>query len=500
MATNVTAKTPLLTPLEERMRNAAAKLQPDEEGRGKLTRKLGEIMLDMERMNNEMKGLRTEVRRDIRAREKYFREEEKLLKKDSKNTGILASRLVNLGNIVAGLALANGIRLLGEGDISGGLSDIGVGAGIGLVNNADTLLPLVTTGVVNWMMARKLIPRRGVPTGNVAGNAKNLKWLRNPKLIATAAAIIAIPTIMSMIGGGPANASPNENIVMNKGDVEQFDVQVDKFSRILDKGLKGRQETSSGYAKPKKPMFTWPWQKDNDEVEVKGEVTDDFENDPEAQALLSLILEKESNGNYNTFFGGDDSFNITGSTLKQIYDEQTRRMKSGEATFEVDGENVTSTAVGAYQFMNPLHDVEKMYKAQNREFDPSKIVFDEKLQNELAIWLIHKKRGVNPMDILSRRDFDKLGKEWHGIQGDDSYKRYLELVKSFNADKSGQIKVNNVDLTVPGNNTRQVVQGSESGSATVDHTVSTTFGGTDGISIDRLANLLAYNTPAMFTQ
>merc|ERR1711981_419522 len=85
-------------------------------------------------MNNEMKGLRTEVRRDIRAREKYFREEEKLLKKDSKNTGILASRLVNLGNIVAGLALANGIRLLGEGDISGGLSDIGVGTGIGLVN------------------------------------------------------------------------------------------------------------------------------------------------------------------------------------------------------------------------------------------------------------------------------------------------------------------------------------------------------------------------------
>ena len=62
MATNVTAKTPLLTPLEERMRNAAAKLQPDEEGWGKLTRKLGEIMLDMERMNNEMKGLRTEVR------------------------------------------------------------------------------------------------------------------------------------------------------------------------------------------------------------------------------------------------------------------------------------------------------------------------------------------------------------------------------------------------------------------------------------------------------
>ena len=200
MATNVTAKTPLLTPLEERMRNAAAKLQPDEEGRGKLTRRLGEIMLDMERMNNEMKGLRTEVRRDIRAREKYFREEEKLLKKDSKNTGILASRLVNLGNIVAGLAVANGIRLLGEGDISGGLSDIGVGAGIGLVNNADTLLPLVTTGVVNWMMARKLIPRGGVPTGNVAGNAKNLRWLRNPKLIATAASILAIPTIMSMIG------------------------------------------------------------------------------------------------------------------------------------------------------------------------------------------------------------------------------------------------------------------------------------------------------------
>jgi hypothetical protein len=287
---------------------------------------------------------------------------------------------------------------------------------------------------------------------------------------------------------------------MNKGDVEQFDVQVDKFSRILDKGLKGRQETSSGYAKPKKPMFTWPWQKDNDEVEVKGEVTDDFENDPEAQALLSLILEKESNGNYNTFFGGDDSFNITGSTLKQIYDEQTRRMKSGEATFEVDGENVTSTAVGAYQFMNPLHDVEKMYKAQNREFDPSKIIFDAKLQNELAIWQIDKKRGVNPMDILSRRDFDKLGKEWHGIQGDDSYKRYLELVKSFNANQSGQIKVNNVDLTLPGNNSRQVMTGDESGSATVEHTVSTTFGGTDGISIDRLANLLAYNTPAMFTQ
>jgi len=95
-------------------------------------------------------------------------------------------------------------------------------------------------------------------------------------------------------------------------------------------------------------------------------------------------------------------------TIQQVHDEQTRRMAAGETTYN----GRSSAAVGAGQFLTPLEQVRAMYEAQGRAFDPNKVLFDEKLQNELILDLAKRKRGVDVSKRLTEGDFQILGDEW----------------------------------------------------------------------------------------
>ena len=48
-------------------------------------RTLGRIINQLESMNLTMRGIREQIREDVRAKRRYYREEAKLLKKDSDN-------------------------------------------------------------------------------------------------------------------------------------------------------------------------------------------------------------------------------------------------------------------------------------------------------------------------------------------------------------------------------------------------------------------------------
>ena len=135
----------------------------------------------------------------------------------------------------------------------------------------------------------------------------------------------------------------------------------------------------------------------------------------EEQAFVQLTRELEGTEGdkaYSRWFGGRDEMDMTNMTLQEVYDEQTKRMKSGETTYKVNGEDISSAAVGVGQFMDPLTQVKEMYEAQGREFDPTKIKFDQNLQNELLMDLAKRKRGIDPSKELTKEDFDVLQKEW----------------------------------------------------------------------------------------
>jgi len=135
---------------------------------------------------------------------------------------------------------------------------------------------------------------------------------------------------------------------------------------------------------------------------------------PQAKALIATIREVEGTSGekgYDTWFGGRNEMNMTDMSLQQVYDEQTKRMNAGETTYN----GRSSAAVGVGQFMNPLKQAREMYAARGEEFDPTKIKFNQRLQNELLLDLAARKRGIDPSKTLTKADFDILQMEWAGL-------------------------------------------------------------------------------------
>ena len=172
--------------------------------------------------------------------------------------------------------------------------------------------------------------------------------------------------------------------------------------------------------------FKWPWEQDppdpNNNRNRRGgggtsgniNAADIDADSPEAKALIATIREVEGTAHakgYDTWFGGRKDMKMTDMTLQEVYDEQTRRLNSGQATYN----GLTSAAVGVGQFMDPLNQAKAMYAARGEAFDPTKIKFDEKLQNDLLLDLAARKRGIDPSKKLTLADFEVLQKEWAGL-------------------------------------------------------------------------------------
>ena len=132
---------------------------------------------------------------------------------------------------------------------------------------------------------------------------------------------------------------------------------------------------------------------------------------PEEKAFIATVRELEGTageGGYNTWFGGRTDMDMTKMSIQEVHDEQTRRMAAGETTYN----GLSSAAVGAGQFMTPLEQARSMYASQDREFDPTKVMFDENFQNELILDLAKRKRGVDVSKRLTEGDMRTLGGEW----------------------------------------------------------------------------------------
>ena len=198
------------------------------------------LSLEVEQINNSMKIMQDELRRDMRARRKYFLEETKLRREETKD--LRRIRTAALFDIRAAIAAGSGLLALkefSEGDIGGGLQATGVGIA--------ALAPEITDLVVSILAAKGLMGAgrglmgqgaRGIGT---AGLLRNIGGKKGLFLISALAASI----LGSQLLGGGGNDADVRRLretrkqvrganLINEGDVDRFRGQLNRFESILD--------------------------------------------------------------------------------------------------------------------------------------------------------------------------------------------------------------------------------------------------------------------------
>ena len=200
-------------------------------------RTLGRIINQMESMNLTMRGIREQIREDVRAKRRYFREEAKILKKDSDNlkgvqTNILSSLRTKGAAVLGGLGAAQ----VAGGNIGGAAQSFGL-AGLLM---APEIIEFLTGSVVNVLALKGLIGNRGVGATNVGRTVQGASKLKNPLLITAAlAASLLIPSLAQAGQSGDKRRQELATKVIsgeqtiNKPDVTRFRNQLNRFDRIL---------------------------------------------------------------------------------------------------------------------------------------------------------------------------------------------------------------------------------------------------------------------------
>jgi len=200
-------------------------------------RVLGRIITQMEQMNVSMRNVREQIREDVRAKRRYFREESKILRKDSENldnvkTNILSSLRGKGAAVLGGLGAAQ----LSTGNLGGAAQSFGLAGAL----MAPEIVEFLTGSVVQVLALKGLIGNKGVGASNVAKGVGGASKLRNPLLITAAlAASLLIPSLAQAGQSGDKRRQELATKVIsgeqtiNKPDVTRFRGQLNRFERIL---------------------------------------------------------------------------------------------------------------------------------------------------------------------------------------------------------------------------------------------------------------------------
>ena len=258
----VTAVTPLLAPIQSEVSRAQETADSVVDNQTKVTRRLGSILLDMERMDASMKATRRELQKDIRLRRRELNREAKIVKKDQKNLELLKTSFFGIRDFIGKVSFVSAILNLAKGDFGNAAVDAG----------AATLayLPEIAGGVATILGIKAVsggnrgggrVPQGGVRAGGAMPRGGRMGGGRAGGIMALLA--LGAMALGSMSGGQQADQKrgqllregiAGENII-NQGDVERFGSISRRFSRALDRlaGLtlgEDEKDGSSGKAKP----------------------------------------------------------------------------------------------------------------------------------------------------------------------------------------------------------------------------------------------------------
>ena len=208
-------------------------------------RMFGRILGQFQTVNNSMETMEDLIRQDIAAKRKYFREETKILEKDSRNL-----QRVNAGfgrQLVAGALGAFGISQILGGNFGDGATSLG---------GAAALLSPEILGVITTFVTTKLATRGLLNTGSVSNVSRvtGASKFKNPLLMTAAlAASLILPGLMNNQNADKrrqesATRSIRGEETINKPDVIRFRSILERFDNIissisLDNRRKGEEDT-----------------------------------------------------------------------------------------------------------------------------------------------------------------------------------------------------------------------------------------------------------------
>ena len=190
------------------------------------------VLSQFSTINNSMQEMRDLIDQDIKAKRRYYREETKILQKDSRN---LQSLSVGFGRkLTAGALGLYGLSQLQRGNLGEGAAGIGGAAAL----LSPEILSVITTVVTTKLASSGLLSRgSGMGLGTrVAGASK----LKNPLLITAAlAASLILPGLISSNQNADrrrqmtASRTIRGAETINKPDVDRFRVLLARFDSIL---------------------------------------------------------------------------------------------------------------------------------------------------------------------------------------------------------------------------------------------------------------------------
>ena len=230
-------QTPMLPVIERRVEAIESssilnfqKVESIERGQRRV---FGRVINQLGALSKNMDDMRNIIRRDIREKQRYFKEEQKILKKDSDNLSGISSALF-LG---ARRGLATALGVLGASQIAEGNTNVGlqnIGGAAALLT--PEILEVITGAVINGLALRGLLG--GGKGAGAAGLLKNIGGKKGLFLIASLAAALIIPQLV-----GNQNADKRRSEVaartikgketINQPDVSRFRQILDRFDKIL---------------------------------------------------------------------------------------------------------------------------------------------------------------------------------------------------------------------------------------------------------------------------
>ena len=194
---------------------------------------LGSVISQFQTINNSMQEMRDLINQDIKEKKKYYREETKILRKDSRN---LQSLNMGFGRKLAAGALGlYGLSQLRQGNFGEGAAGIG---------GAAALLTPEILGVISSVVTTSLVKRgllgRGAGMGTMGSRVAGASKLKNPLLITAA---LAASFILPGLVNANQNADRRRQLgatrvirgreTINKPDVERFRGILTRFDGIL---------------------------------------------------------------------------------------------------------------------------------------------------------------------------------------------------------------------------------------------------------------------------
>ena len=210
---------------------------------------LGRIISQLDSMNNNLRDMSALIRRDVDSKQKYYREELKILKKDSENLQNTNTRLFAQGRKgLATAAGALGVAQASTGNIGGAAQSFGASAAL----MSPEIIEFLTGSIVNSLALRGILGRGGAGA-NTASRVAGASKLKNPLLMTAAlAASFIIPALVKSNQTADrrrletAQKTIRGAETIDRKDVGRFRTQLDRFDRILSTVRGDRKKQQKG--------------------------------------------------------------------------------------------------------------------------------------------------------------------------------------------------------------------------------------------------------------